>query len=90
MKGLRRVFNVFLPDNAKIVGIDLTYEGIATVFLTTNSPAFFAIVGIDLTYEGIATNSHCSNVPANNVVGIDLTYEGIATFLYYFVFKIFK
>ena len=60
------------------IGIDLTYEGIATC----NRVSFFEFVhdiGIDLTYEGIATISRERQSKACRPIGIDLTYEGIAT-----------
>ena len=67
-----------LANSKGAVGIDLTYEGIAT-----HNPISKAmqgiLVGIDLTYEGIATNLNLFRPLEFYLVGIDLTYEGIAT-----------
>ena len=59
-------------------GIDLTYEGIATL----KNPVAISrrkFEGIDLTYEGIATVADQRRCICVRSEGIDLTYEGIAT-----------
>ena len=60
-------------------GIDLTYEGIATL----KNPVAISrrkFEGIDLTYEGIATAMQIVRSGLGiDIEGIDLTYEGIAT-----------
>ena len=54
MKGLRRKYIVCIAASACPLGIDLTYEGIATLSALPHLLAL--LLGIDLTYEGIATN----------------------------------
>ena len=56
MKGLRLVIISHVAFYFDFLGIDLTYEGIAThdVFVIVFT---FRFLGIDLTYEGIATHS---------------------------------
>ena len=60
-------------------GIDLTYEGIATMTPSQSLPLPLKGEGIDLTYEGIATDIQRTKRTPRDIEGIDLTYEGIAT-----------